>query len=627
MLMTAKEQLAKRLGCRIAISHIRPFGEHVDVVIDISGFAYSSQPRWGRRWVKSAIAVREAHPNATWYFLPQSFGPFEEDIADDCRRLFHGAFVVARDEVSWKHLEQLNANIELRQATDITWAFAGLPERGVSLLREIGVDPEKPVIGIGPNMRVKEARPEYLNCLVRLVEQCRAWGQVVLVPHEIGDSARDDRALCKLLDAPALLGAYSAKELKGVLAHCDMLVGSRYHGLMGAISQGVPCVAIGWADKYQTLLSELSLAEYCVNQFSDANDIMRKCWENRHQVSSHLNSVARSKRTEVAKLFDDIGRRIKNDSKPPPTGLDASLRLGVRQNRAGRGNYFNFRRNVHRLEKGLMAHARSVAPRSFASGYIDETLCMLERFAIDPTFDEETLKWGLDTLGAYFNLHPNSPLNEKFKRLENQTRRPIEAAPYPASSRPETSISIANLAQLCRRRRSIRYFEDRVPPQDLVVKCIELAMQSPSACNRQAFRFQYYDDPAEVDRIAKIPFGVRDLSLPGLLVIIGSYEGYFDARDIKCPIIDASLAAMSLMLALETVGLSSLPINFPELPKFRAEAAQACGLGDSEIVVMLMAIGFADPNGLVAVSRKRSVEQVLKINPRHPTSSTVGEHR
>ncbi len=66
---------------------------------------------------------------------------------------------------------------------------------------------------------------------------------------------------------------------------------------------------------------------------------------------------------------------------------------------------------------------------------------------------------------------------------------------------------------------------------------------------------------------------------------------------------------MSLMLALETLGLSSCAINWPDIPEWEDAIGAALELRRSDRVIMLVAAGFADPEGRVAYSEKRPLSQ------------------
>jgi nitroreductase len=68
---------------------------------------------------------------------------------------------------------------------------------------------------------------------------------------------------------------------------------------------------------------------------------------------------------------------------------------------------------------------------------------------------------------------------------------------------------------------------------------------------------------------------------------------------------------MQFMLALETLGLASCSINWPDMEARERKAAALLQLAPYERIVMLMAVGYPDPAGLVPHSEKKSVEEML----------------
>ena len=71
---------------------------------------------------------------------------------------------------------------------------------------------------------------------------------------------------------------------------------------------------------------------------------------------------------------------------------------------------------------------------------------------------------------------------------------------------------------------------------------------------------------------------------------------------------------MSLVLALETLGLSSCCINWPDIEEYETEAQKTLGLLPHEWPVMFLAIGYPHPDGLIPYSDKKSVSQLCKWN-------------
>ena len=95
-----------------------------------------------------------------------------------------------------------------------------------------------------------------------------------------------------------------------------------------------------------------------------------------------------------------------------------------------------------------------------------------------------------------------------------------------------------------------------------------------------------------------------------IVVVLGDLSAYANERDRHLVYIDASLAAMQFMLALETLGLSTCPINWPDIEKRERALDALLELPDFIRPVMMIAIGYADGVAKVPYSQKKSVHQL-----------------
>ncbi|WP_372595423.1 nitroreductase family protein, partial [Actinotalea sp.] len=162
-----------------------------------------------------------------------------------------------------------------------------------------------------------------------------------------------------------------------------------------------------------------------------------------------------------------------------------------------------------------------------------------------------------------------------------------------------------------------RWFLDKPVDRELIDRALAIGRQSPSACNRLPYEFLVFDDPELVKKVGSIPFGAAGYyeQIPTLIVVKGRLDDYFSPRDRHVIYIDASLASMAFMLGLETLGLSSSVINWPDFEPLEAKMAKTLGLAPHERVIMLMAVGYADPTGLVAFSQKKDLDVIRTFNP------------
>lgn len=284
---------------------------------------------------------------------------------------------------------------------------------------------------------------------------------------------------------------------------------------------------------------------------------------------------------------------------------------------------FLLRRNVHRLEKGILMKPRRDI---FALGYIRETVDaysnILGHFNSKNgiSIDAGELKWAYDVLTEYFSITGNHPhLNElrsQFNNLEQPFFESDESKyiPYKRIIDPTAAppINYESLLEMSKFRRSVRWFKQQKVPRNLIDKAIEIASYSPTACNRQPYEYKIVDDPEYVKKLAYLPSGTpgyRD-NIPVIIALVGKLDAYFHERDRHLIYIDASLSAMSFIYSLETLGLSSCCINWPDIEAREKKMDKLLCLKPYERVVMCIAVGYPDPEGKVAYSKKKNLDNI-----------------
>jgi len=276
------------------------------------------------------------------------------------------------------------------------------------------------------------------------------------------------------------------------------------------------------------------------------------------------------------------------------------------------------RRNIHRLEKGLIMQPRRPV---FASDYIGETVHHYTDLLRYLDFDKAELNWAFQVLTNYFTV-----VSEGQNKLVDLARLQflslpvvapkdaIVAVPYIKSEAVRADISFASLSRLFKQRRSVRWFLPTPVDATIVRQAVNIANQAPSACNRQPFRFDLINGNINAAKIAGLAMGTTGFAdnIPCLLVVVGDLSCYPAERDRHVIYIDASLATMQLMLALETLGLSTCPINWPDIEVREKLMQQKLGLEIYERPVMLLAVGYADPNGGIAYSQKKDDQLLVR---------------
>jgi nitroreductase len=288
-----------------------------------------------------------------------------------------------------------------------------------------------------------------------------------------------------------------------------------------------------------------------------------------------------------------------------------------------KANYFLLIRNIHRIEKGLLMRPRK---EIFGKDYIAETIDNYAGvYKLNGNEKKNLqLKWFFDVLAEYFKtVNGSDPLISKEKvRFEKTTFQSAlahsthKSIPYFRTAGDKSTITYDQFYLLSKQRRSVRWFLDQPVPRSLIDNAVLAANQAPSACNRQPFEFRIFDDPDLVKQVVTFPMGTRgyEHSIPVMMVIVGNLDAYFSERDRHIIYIDASLAAMTMMLALETMGLSSCSLNWPDVEDRERKMEKFLKLALHQRPIMCMGIGYPDPEGQVAYSEKRPLNQIRKYN-------------
>ncbi len=142
------------------------------------------------------------------------------------------------------------------------------------------------------------------------------------------------------------------------------------------------------------------------------------------------------------------------------------------------------------------------------------------------------------------------------------------------------------LLSLMRSRRSIRKYEDRPVPGDLLETVLEAARWAPSASNRQPWHFVVVQDPALRRQIAPLAgtYVIRWAHVERAPLLV-ALCGQADSPDLHT---DVALAGMQLMLQAQALGLGTCWIGAIE----RGPISKLLQLPPDMHLVALITLGF-----------------------------------
>jgi nitroreductase len=282
------------------------------------------------------------------------------------------------------------------------------------------------------------------------------------------------------------------------------------------------------------------------------------------------------------------------------------------------GTQFRLRRYIHGIEKGLLMMPRRDI---FGLDYIEETVRSFEQTVGNPGISSPSeMKWASDVLKEYFSGVAHHPVidraRQRFEAIPALNYNGSLYVPHKREISLNPPVNYEDLISLAQQRKSVRWYLPTPVPRELIDKAICLAAYSPSACNRQPFEFRVFDAPELVAKVTSLPTGTRGFrqNIPVVVAVVGKLRAYATEWDRHLIYIDGSLASMAFMLALETLGLSSCSLNWPDIGALEKKMAEYLNLDRDERVIMLIALGYPDPDGMVASSQKKDLDLLRRYN-------------
>lgn len=286
--------------------------QDADALIDISGYAFGDK----FSWVKTANAADRAEIYARRgkpvIYMPQMFGPFKNPKTRHHfkRCLDTATRVYVRDRISMDHVRELcDDQDKVRPAPDLTiFSPLPLPDPDVQLPARYGcIIPNEKMLQQGASDWAESYEP--LLCEAAAVMNRNGVQPVVLVhSRDPGDRRLASSLIEQFADrgiASPLVDHPDPLVLKSVIRSSVLVVGSRFHGLVAALSTGVPMVALGWAHKYVALAEDFGVADFVHGPQESPADLAGRIQTLiNDQTAEPIRAIIRDRRQDLRAGYD-----------------------------------------------------------------------------------------------------------------------------------------------------------------------------------------------------------------------------------------------------------------------------------------------------------------------------------
>lgn len=279
--------------------------KEIQVVLDASGFAYGDP--FGIEPTKNLLVAskRWKKQNTKLILLPQAFGPFSsQKIRSSMSQVIENSeLIFARDSVSYENLKSLASDSsKIRLAPDFTnLAKSEAVQNAESFDGRFCVIPNMQMIRKAKSEEAKKYIPFMAKCLRYLNENNRN-------PYILIHESKVDLALAQEIITHAgcpvdIIEETNPLKIKEIIRLSDGILASRFHGLVSALSQGIPALGTGWSHKYQMLFNDYDFPKGLLPL--DAADSL---------VFESLDITSRHRNPELAKKLSLESKKLKLQS-------------------------------------------------------------------------------------------------------------------------------------------------------------------------------------------------------------------------------------------------------------------------------------------------------------------------
>lgn len=294
-------------------------------IVDVSGYALSSH--WnGERYLQVLRIARNYR--IPIFLMPQSFGPFDfeaERKKEVIERLRYATVIYARERSTAEYMKKELGLSNVQLSDDLVLQNKGIEEQNIfnAIFHAEYETVPTGAVAIVPNIRNLEFGDNetvyaLYNGAIKILQKYNK--QVYLVPHSLDDVPFCEQLLQMNQNVRMPWKKLECYEYERIISQFEFALVSRYHGLVHAYKQKVPCIVLGWAEKYIELARSMEQSKYVFDvrkapseqEWSSAILNMMACLEdNRKLIRTGLERIQKNNCFDCLEILkeerDDCG--------------------------------------------------------------------------------------------------------------------------------------------------------------------------------------------------------------------------------------------------------------------------------------------------------------------------------
>ena len=274
---------------------------------------------------------------------------------------------------------------------------------------------------------------------------------------------------------------------------------------------------------------------------------------------------------------------------------------------------------VHALEKGMS----NKKIRCFGKEKVYELINELKKYQQFVNYNNEyTFIIGINVLREYSKVYENNKWTDKeeYKKVKEFLKKYYKIENKNLKTLKITKKEIMKDAEIdynsfLESRHSIRSFSNTKLEEKDILQAINMAIKTPSACNRQMCKIYQIKNKKLIDMLLKKGQGFGGFEIDNINIFIITFDvnaNYF-VGERNQGWFNAGLLAMNFVNALHSLGIGSCFVQFGNSYKDEIELKDSIKIPNQERIAVLLAAGYYDKSNLVTASPRKEVAQIYKI--------------
>lgn len=274
---------------------------------------------------------------------------------------------------------------------------------------------------------------------------------------------------------------------------------------------------------------------------------------------------------------------------------------------------------IHKLEKGFAVIKN---PRPFGFDKVKKIISDIDEFE-KKNFDKSfAYNLSYSSLEEYLKFYEEKKWTDKeeynyvkeyMKKEKKYTYIPVGAFDYKKEDFIHEVKSI-DYDKFLSSRRSIRNFANGKLKDKDIEQAINMAIKTPTACNRQMCKIYYIKSEKSKKIVEKYGqgLGLFDLSNANYFVITFDISANYFIGERNQGWFNSGLVTMNFVNALHSLGIGSCCIQFGNSFKEELEFKKLLNIPENERIGVIVTAGYYDETSRIPYSTRKPIEEIYR---------------